>query len=68
MPNPLDAAAARRILSTTSHPGELATVTRDGAPTVVRRDGVAGKWRCRLRIDTILAEGEVGGMTVSGVG
>jgi PPOX class probable F420-dependent enzyme len=35
MPNQLDAAAARRILSTTTHPGKLATITRDGSPTVV---------------------------------
>jgi PPOX class probable F420-dependent enzyme len=30
-----DPALARRILGTTTHPGKLATVTRDGSPTIV---------------------------------
>jgi PPOX class probable F420-dependent enzyme len=31
----LDAATWRQLLQTTTHPGKLATTTRDGAPTIV---------------------------------
>src|SRR5881398_2937156 len=35
MARPPDATALRRLLETTTHPGKLATVSRDGAPTIV---------------------------------
>jgi PPOX class probable F420-dependent enzyme len=35
MSHPLAPAAWRRILDETTHPGKLATVTRDGSPTIV---------------------------------